>query len=190
MKWVILGMLLLVGCSEDADYVIVEEEDRCEVEEERWQSNPYTGQGSYGIGLCGGVIEVSLRLKLVGEVDDEIRETYREEIEGRWSTDRFEVPVVFRVIWVEEGEDKTINVINGWGRWNTSQWYTRGDAVAHEVGHYVGLFDEYGGGDAQGFDGGAAPGPRAHHGVGLMQNSNYPTNDYYYDHFFLWLESK
>jgi hypothetical protein len=181
MKWVILGMLLLVGCRDEG----------CEVEEERWQRNPYTGQGSYGIGLCGGVKEVTLRLQLIGEYTDEYKEKCKEIIEEVWSTDRFEVPIEIVVIWTDDDPDKRINVNRYGNRWNTSEWYQVNlRAAAHEAGHYVGLFDEYGGGDAQGFDGGAAPGPREHHGVGLMQNSNYPTNDYYYDHFFLWLESK
>ncbi len=166
------------------------EEPECEIPMEHHQKNPYTGQGSYSIGFCDEQIVVQLTLNLVGDpVSDETRAIYKEEIESRWSTDRFEVPIVFKVVWSDIDPDKTITVINGWGNnWHTSRWYSRGrmDAVAHEAGHYIGLFDEYGGGDAQGFDGGSSNGDRPWHPPGMMHTSWREPLDYYYDHFLLW----
>lgn len=158
------------------------------------QSNPFTGQGSYSIALHEGTLYVVLRLKLTGEpVSDELRERYEEGIERIWSTTRFEVPIVIDVVWTDKDPDKIIKVVSGVGRWHISQWRTKGqieEIAAHEAGHYFGLFDEYGGGDAQGFDGGAAPGPRPWHQRGLMSNHNSPVLDYYYDGFLAWYEEK
>ena len=158
------------------------------------QSNPYTSQGSYSIAFSEDVLMVRLKLKLVGyPVTDELRSMYEKGIEDAWSTDRFDLPIVVDVVWTDEDPDKVITVVFGIGRWNTSQWYTAGwveEIAAHEAGHYFGLFDEYGGGDAQGFDGGAAPGPRAWHPPGLMANHNRPTLDFYYDGFLAWLDER
>jgi hypothetical protein len=185
---------LLTGCAgEDPDTVIqivneLNEIQRCEIPEQTHQKNPYTHQGCYSIALCEGIIEVTLRLELIGEAaTDEYKEKCKGIIEEVWSTDRFEVPIQIVVIWTDKDPDKRINVNKYGNRWNTSEWYQINlRAAAHEAGHYLGLFDEYGGGDAQGFDGGAAPGPREPHESGLMCNSKMKTLDYYYDHFLLW----
>lgn len=209
MKYLLVFLLLLCGCGSDStpeeiqaavDQIAPDsaQTERCEIPVERDWANPYTGQGSYSIGLCGGVIEVTLTLCLVeeekGTITDGLLMRYEDGIEAAWDTDRFDVPIRVNVVWSCEEPDKEITVRKGLGRFNTSQWYTTGwieHGAAHECGHYLGLYDEYGGGgDAQGFDGGAAPGPRGAHGPGLMANSNYPTLDYYYDHFRLWYEER
>lgn len=153
--------------------------------------NPLTGQGSYSIAYSGEEIMVRLKLQLVGTaVSDEIRERYAAGIEDVWSTSRFDIPITFYVAWDEDEPDKVIRIVDGHGhRWTTSTWYTDGwieQEVAHEAGHYFGLYDEYGGGDAQGYDGGAAPPKRPAHPPGLMRSLHAPTLDYYYDGFILW----
>lgn len=156
------------------------------------QSNPFTGQGSYSIAFSEGILWVRLKLKLIGEpVSEELLLRYEKGIEDTWSTDRFEIPIRIDVVWTDNEPDKVIKVVSGVGRWHTSQWHTKGqieEIAAHEAGHYFGLFDEYRGGDAQGFDGGAAPGPRPWHQRGLMSNHNSPVLDYYYDGFLTWME--
>jgi hypothetical protein len=180
---------MLLSCdTETTDYTLVSSYAILE-----HQTNPYTGQGSYWIAYDGDAIYVIVHIKLVGDVSDELRGRYEEGIERIWSTDRFDIPIIIDVVWDDEYPDKVVKVAQGVGRWNTSQWRTAGrvdKAAAHECGHYFGLYDEYGGGDAQGFDGGAAPGPRPPHPRGLMSNHNMPTLDYYYDGFLLWLETR
>jgi hypothetical protein len=195
----LLAMVMCCGCGSDATQEEISAAvgtmqeatavERCEITESE-QRNIYTGQGRYSIALCDGVIEVTLRLNLVGEfVTDDLKERYKAGIEEVWNTDRFEVPIRIVIVWTDEDPHWTIKVHRCSVGWDTSNWCTGGwveRSASHEVGHYLGLFDEYGGGDAQGWDGGSAPGPRAPHERGLMNISTRPTLDYYYDAILYW----
>lgn len=152
------------------------------------QVNPYTGRGLYSIAFHDGVLRIRLKLQLVGyPVSDELREKYERGIEDMWSTTRFEIPVVVEVVWTDDYPDQEITIVFGIGRASTIQWYTHGwpdETAAHEAGHYFGLYDEYRGGDAQGFE------SRPRQSAGLMSNIHRPALDYYYDGFFNWLEER
>ncbi len=54
-------------------------------------------------------------------------------------------PLTFEVQWVTTNQHHTVNVHQGSGRANMTNWYTidGGNVAAHEFGHMLGLVDEY-----------------------------------------------
>jgi len=111
--------------------------------------------------------ELTLKLKLNPEPNvtkeelEELKRRWRHGVESKWSEkfgccDKSDIKdgkcmgcsystVMLNVEFVEEGEHATIRVRRGPARSNYTTWDTEdtGDVVAHEVGHHLGLKDEY-----------------------------------------------
>lgn len=111
--------------------------------------------------------ELTLKLKLNPEPNitkeelDELKRRWRHGAESKWSEkfgccDKSDIKggkcvgcsystVMLNVEFVEEGEHATIRVRRGPARSNYTTWDTEdtGDVAAHEVGHHIGLKDEY-----------------------------------------------
>lgn len=118
---------------------------------------PYGWNFSYDIGYYDNSLMIDIDVRLTGDnPGDTLRERWEYGIESIWSTDRFEVPILFNIDWVDIGYDYSVTVRNGTGRWNMLNWYTVGasgwgdsyqeEAAAHEYGHMFSLWDEYKGG--------------------------------------------
>lgn len=96
-------------------------------------------------------------------------------------------PVKVAVQFVESGEHHTVNLFQGAGRANASNWTrvkTRDNSWAHETGHLLGFYDEYVGGAV-----GAAPRWSAPNDTHVMSAGLVVPKEYYWD-FRDWYKSK
>lgn len=111
---------------------------------------------AYDIGYSRATgYSVTVDLQLIGVTPaPAITQRWESDTERIWSTaDRFAKPIVLDVRFVEQNPHHVITVEEGPGRGNTSTWFTgwpqgQGSPApwAHEVGHYLGNYDEYPGG--------------------------------------------
>ena len=98
---------------------------------------------------------------------------------------KFKVKVVLD--FVESGEHHTVNLFQGGGRANASNWTrvkTRDNSWAHETGHLLAFYDEYVGGAV-----GTAPRWTAPNAGAVMETGLKVPFEYYWD-FRDWLKSK
>lgn len=134
---------------------------------------PTSGGGTfpyvYGRSMVDGSIIIDINIKLNnetgGQISDSILQLWESGIEQIWSNrynlsdGTYQYPIVFRVNWIPENMSinpyiyKTVSVKSVTGLWSTGEWYPtvyplniQDQIVAHEVGHYFGLYDEYTGG--------------------------------------------
>ena len=149
---------------------------------------------SYDIGFFNDTLMIDVDIALGGaDPGLKLKTRWESGIEAIWSTDRFEVPIVFNVDWVGTAADQHVGVIPGAGRWNMLTWYTIdasgwGDAyqeevAAHEFGHMIGLWDEHAGGAVDPLTGLTDTG-------GLMHTLNGQTLDSYYDGLLAWYDNR
>lgn len=120
---------------------------------------------SYDIGFVDQNLFIDVDVFLTGFTpSDALRDIWEFGIEDIWSSafDIFDgtyyYDTVFNVDWLSSssGADHTVNVHEGDGNINLTNWYTgnpsgwgysyQGIIAAHEFGHMLGLFDEYNGG--------------------------------------------
>lgn len=111
---------------------------------------------AYDIGYSRATgYSVTVDLQLIGVTPaPAVTQRWESDTERIWSTaDRFAKPIVLDVRFVEQDPHHVITVKEGPGRGDTSTWYTgwpqgQGSPApwAHEVGHYLGNYDEYPGG--------------------------------------------
>jgi len=111
----------------------------------------WMGDGTYGqsIGFdmiydTDGHLTIITRVKLVGSRNAKREAAWEKASEEMWSTKDMTIDVQ----WVPSngsGQHTTVNVTNGSGRANTRRFYTSSGngTVAHEIGHHLGLLDEY-----------------------------------------------
>lgn len=155
-------------------------------------SPPFGWNYSYDIGYYNDSIQVEVDVSLTGlPPTSTLLSTWEDGFESAWSVDisRFGVPIVFNLDWVTSDPHLTIDVKQS-GRGNLSSWPIEhrnpGMLAAHELGHQLGLFDEYSGGAVD------PDHPERLNSGGLMWN--YPNNgagvtlDYYYDDFLGWYQ--
>lgn len=120
---------------------------------------------SYDISFVDQDLLIDVDVYLRGaDPGSALRDFWEEGIESIWSNafdlsdGTYFYDTVFNVDWLNTsvGADHTVNVIEGNGNVNLTQWYTgrpsgysysrQGVIAAHEFGHMIGLFDEYRGG--------------------------------------------
>ncbi len=117
----------------------------------------YAWTASYDIGFTqGSGYSITQTIRLTGfDPDQAVKDLWETSTESIWTTqDRFNVPIVVDLQFVQSGAHHVVNVIEGsGGRGNMLRWFSgwpagSGSPVpwAHEVGHMFGLFDEYQGG--------------------------------------------
>lgn len=149
---------------------------------------------SYDIGFFNETLMIDVDIALIGtDPGSALMAQWESGIETLWSTDRFDVPILFNVDWVTTAADYYVTVTAGTGRWDMLHWYTVGAAgwgdeyqeevAAHEYGHMIALWDEYAGGAVDPLTGLIDTG-------GLMATLDGPTLDYYYDAFLTWYEER
>ncbi len=120
---------------------------------------------SYDISFVDQDLLIDVDVYLRGaDPGSALRDIWEESIESIWSNafdlsdGTYFYDTVFNVDWLNTSgdADHTVNVTEGNGNVNLTQWYTgrpsgysfsrQGVIAAHEFGHMIGLFDEYSGG--------------------------------------------
>ena len=111
---------------------------------------------AYDIGYSRAAgYSVTVDLQLIGvDPTPAVKQRWESDTERIWSTaDRFTKPIVLDLRFVEQDPHHVVTVKEGIGRGDTSTWFTgwpqgTGSPApwAHEVGHYLGNYDEYPGG--------------------------------------------
>ena len=119
-------------------------------------NHEFGNTASYDIGFTQtSGYNVTERIQLTGfEPGPAVRHLWETDTESIWTTpDRFNQPIVIDVQFVQDNAHQFVNVTEGPGGGDTSNWFAgwpEGTASpapwAHEVGHYFGNFDEYPGG--------------------------------------------
>ena len=108
----------------------------------------WSGDGVYGQNVKftmlvtpDGITRVTLEVKLTGSRNDEREAAWEKEVEAFWSNKTFHLDLDF----VESGYDNTVHISRGSGRANSGNWFTSTNkwVAAHEIGHLLGLNDEY-----------------------------------------------
>ena len=112
--------------------------------QQAWTDGVYGWTARFQLEAVGeGEHRATLRLHLEGRRDAAREARWEGAIEDMWSSDELELDVIF----VDEASaaHSTVTVKPGEGWTNTSTWFAAESptAVAHEVGHHLGLFDEY-----------------------------------------------
>jgi len=117
----------------------------------------------YKLSFEGDCLKINLPIRLIGiDPGDEVRQIWEEGAERVWSNqydvvyDNTSYGIVLDVKFVNFGEGATFRVVQGEGSYFVGmpgEWYTdsvfswgpdyRDEAVAHEIGHLLGLYDEY-----------------------------------------------
>lgn len=153
-------------------------------------SSPFEWSYNYDIGYFNNSIQIDVDVSRTGLVPTNAHlDIWENGFESIWSVDesRFGVPITFNLDWVDSGADLTINVTQA-GRGNLTTWPIEqnwgpsyyGAFAAHELGHQLGLFDEYSGGAVD------LDNPDRLNSGGLMHTLDGGTLDYYYDDFLDW----
>lgn len=109
-----------------------------------WSDGRYGWTSRFDLTTTGeGEYTATVRIYLDGPRDDEREADWEETTEDMWSQENLEVDVEF----VDDEDDAhtTVDVDEGAGRANAGQWFTEdgGLTAAHEIGHHLGLVDEY-----------------------------------------------
>ncbi len=108
----------------------------------------WSGDGVYGQNIAfdmvtteDGKMHVEIRVNLSGARDKRREAIWEHWSEMMWSNDEMTVDV----IWTNVNAHKTVRVYSGSGRANSGTYYTASSkwVVAHEIGHLLGLHDEY-----------------------------------------------
>jgi len=110
----------------------------------------YMGDGVYGqqvrydmLMRPDKTINIKLRVRLSGARNAKTEASWEKKCEEMWSQGGINLDIQ----WVDSQEEahKTVSVSRGSGRANSAHWYSEDDSltVAHEVGHLLGLNDEY-----------------------------------------------
>jgi outer membrane protein assembly factor BamB len=157
----------------------------------------YTWKSSYEISFVSQVVEIEIDIKLVGaDPGDSLRQQWEEGIECIWSNSYdivdgiYTYPIEVEINWVDANPHHVVVVHSGLGRANMIHWFTESywgseyqdEIAAHEVGHMLGLYDEYLGG---------ALDPDTHFITtnSLMADLG-PTRNWHYEQILDWLETK
>lgn len=168
----------------------------------RYAPPSYGWNYSYDIGYFDDKLQVDIDVKLTGvDTTENLRNIWKSGFESVWSVDesRFGVAIDFNLDWVESSQDLLVNVIED-GRGNLSTWTINGTSnqsgfAAHELGHQMGLFDEYrvdivddATGEVTGvIEGALDPNhPNRVNTGGIMATLSGDTLNYYYDDFLDW----
>ncbi len=109
-----------------------------------WTDGTYSWTAAFSLTTTGeGEYRADLSIHLDGPRDGRREAGWETAIEDVWTTDNLVLDVTF-VDHAYEGHS-TVEVREGEGWANAGTWFVGDDGivVAHEVGHQLGLFDEY-----------------------------------------------
>jgi hypothetical protein len=123
----------------------------------------YSWDYSYNLLFQNETLLARVDIELIG-VDPgmALRNQWEFGVESAWSNhfevvdDTYRYPILLDLVWVSASPDETVTVHAGTGYMDTLNWYTtdpsgwpnsyQGVLAAHEIGHMIGLYDEYYGG--------------------------------------------
>ncbi len=109
-----------------------------------WSDGTYGWDAAFDLTSTGeGVFTATVNIYLDGERDEEREAEWEEAVEEMWGDESLTVDVNF--VDSEDDAHSTVEVRAGDGWANAGTWFEGDDGltVAHEVGHHLGLFDEY-----------------------------------------------
>lgn len=157
----------------------------------------YIWNSGYDISFVNQVLRIEVNIQLVGDdPGDALRQQWHDGIEGIWSN-KYDIVdglytyrIELEVNWVNVNPHHVVTVHRGRGRSNMLNWYTETDwgpqyqdeIAAHEVGHMLGLYDEYPGGALD-------PNTLFTTTNSLMADLG-PTRSWHYEQILEWLETK
>lgn len=144
---------------------------------------------------------VDLDIKLTGDDPGAaLKDTWEDGIEAVWNDQYritagdYRIPIELDIEWVTSGQDQQVVVVNATDtnrQTNMSTWYTdqpggwansyAGKVIAHELGHMLGLYDEYAGG---------ATNPANYITNNALMADLGPVQERYYSGFLTWLKGK
>lgn len=189
MKRLFAALALALSLSSPAAALTIDYET---VQGYKHAANNYGIGYRYDIGFIDDALRIDIDLMLYGATQgiEGLMTRWETGIESIWSTaDRFAVPILFNVDWVTSAYDHAVRITEGYGRWNTGNWFTyrpnddHERVAAHEFGHYLSMFDEYNGGATDPLTGLVNTG-------GLMHTIYGGTLDEYYSPFLSWYDDK
>jgi PEP-CTERM putative exosortase interaction domain len=123
----------------------------------------YSWNYSYHLSFQNDTLLAQVGVELVGaDPGTALRNQWESGVESTWSN-HYDVvdgtylyPILLDLVWVGSSPDETVTVHAGTGGVDMLNWYTtnpsgypnsyQGVLAAHEVGHMIGLYDEYYGG--------------------------------------------
>ncbi len=118
------------------------------------RSPPFGWHVGYLLSYVGAVFQITERIRLTGVDASGVVGAWETEIQSVWNQKVFLFgagrlyEVKLDVQFVGSGENNVVEVHDGSGRANATDWYlvSNQNTAAHEVGHLLGAFDEYAGG--------------------------------------------
>ena len=152
----------------------------------------------YGLSFAGDTLTAQVNVELIGDdPGTALRNRWETGVESAWSR-HFDIvdgpylyPILLNLTWVDTSiQAEVVTVHQGTGNMDMLNWYTdhpsgwpnsyEGVLAAHEIGHMLGLYDEY--------YGGAVDPTTLFYTTNTLMSDLGPVQERYYSDMLSWLE--